>query len=1004
MANRENEALTIFSPMFKSRLITALVASSLIVAMLSSCQTSSTEVDPQANIIKFSGTTSVGQTLDSVSWNFNSDSGAGKIQLQAGTANTYDVQLTLPRDPGTTPVSVVFWRLSIKVGISPVTSGALGKSTWRDTLGNILLARLDSLRRTKDSTTYQESVQSLVQIYAHALVDGDTLFNGFPKRRVTTLDTAAIYKAAIVYAAGKRISYAVLSKTWKLGLDSATTCKLVAKLMAPAGPISSADSLALFPAYPVRVSAPVAVGPMNVGGSAVPVSGSFVGDSGLSAYKVRILQGSLDVSDQFIIATQPTQLDGSQTAWNLATDARLTLQVKSAKVGSYTLEVSVSDKRNRTDTSRAQFAVAPPPDRTGPTITWLAPTSSLLLEYKDSIIVAKITASDASGIDSVWFDGKPITKTDSTWSVSVVIPVRDLGYDLKVKVRDLVGNTTDSSLRIVRQKEPAPGAPIVRLVSPASRTGNFLPFDSMNFRVSWSISDPIGVDSTSVMVQGATSWTRQDSIWTATVPVPPTGSDYLVTLEVRNQAGNKSSDYVLVNRAKDAIIPEIDSLDGLGSRDLPFDSTTAWVKWKVSDNHKIARVTINDSEISAGENMIFGLLLSLNISANVAKIVATDSSGNHSTKTVVIKRAADTLAPKIMRINGLTDKVVRWSDSSFVANWSVYEEGKALTVWIQNGVIAGNSGEYSKEIILALGINKLSIKAKDRAGNISTDTVIIKRSPPRAKSIASRGGRTIALLEDGTVRLWGDSYRASLDVPDSVKNNIGIGIGGTHYLAIRRDSSVVAWGSNSNGQCDVPSNAGKIIAVSGGGNHSLALRSNGTVIAWGSNLQGQTAVPTGLSNVVSIAAGLNFSAAVVNDGSVVVWGDPSDGVLTIPAITNAAQVTAGNTHVVVLTKDGNVVAWGANSDSQCSVPRNAKMVKRVITGAFHSIAILMDGSLVAWGRNNEKQLDIPQGSFEIMDISAGNFYSAAIRKDGSVIGWGANTAGQLNFPQELLVP
>jgi len=149
----EGVALTIFSPMFKSRLLTALVVSTLLVALLSSCQSSSSESGPPANIVKFSGTASDGQTLDSVSWNFKADSGAGTIQLQAGTAKTYDVQLTLPRDPGTDAISVTFWRLSIKVGVSPVASGVLGKSTWRDTLGNVLLARFDSLRRTKDSAT-----------------------------------------------------------------------------------------------------------------------------------------------------------------------------------------------------------------------------------------------------------------------------------------------------------------------------------------------------------------------------------------------------------------------------------------------------------------------------------------------------------------------------------------------------------------------------------------------------------------------------------------------------------------------------------------------------------------------------------------------------------------------------------------------------------------------------------------------------------------------------------
>ncbi len=982
-----------------------LGASGILSALLglNACQTTSTVNTGDSKNVSFTANLSPDRIPDSISWSFNGKSGRGSIVLLDASKLSYRFDFTLSEPPGSKPYDVTFWRLSIQLARLQVANGVYEQPTWRDTLGLVLLKRLDSLRATKDSASYPESVKSLIEIYATALIDGDTLFKGFPARTVTTLDTAAIYRAAIIQAAKRHQPYSILAASWGLGLDSLATYNRLAKLVSANGPITPADSLAFFPPYPVRVGKALSVASLSIGGESVPVNGSFVGDSGLSSYKVRILKGTDDKSDLFNITTQPTQLDGSQTAWDLATNARLTLQVKTAEVGSYTLEVSITDPKGRSEASRAEFSVLPPPDKTGPNIEWVSPKSNAILENKDSLLVVKVRATDLSGVDSVHVNGLKATLVDSFWSQAVNVPVSDSGYSIHVESWDSKSNKTTSTVSVVRKNAYIAGAPIVDLLVPESNDDNSLPFEVDSIRVSWIIKDPSGVNANSVAISGGSVVRESDSVWSSVIRVPPTGMPHIITLQVKNLAGNQSTDYVVVTRQKDQIGPQISIVDGFGTRELPYDSLAGFVQWRISDNHKISKITINDSVIE-GETMLFGMLLSLNVGANVASVIAEDSTGNRSTSNVTLTRKADTTKPRVLRVTDHSGKIFRWNDSSITVSWSVFEDGPKLSVLIQGDTVKGDAGVFTKKVTLKVGENHFVIKAVDRAGNLSQDTVKVTRSRPLVRSISTRGGRTLAVLDDGSVRLWGDSYRTSLVVPDSVKNCIKVSTGGTHYVAIRADSTLLLWGANTWSMLAAPADLGKVVAIAAGNEHTVVLQANGNVRAWGRNIEGQSDVPSTLSDVIDVAAGVNFSAAITRDGSVHVWGDTSSGIGNVPQINNAQKIVAGNRHLLVLKADGSISAWGDNSYGQCVVPQKANLVKRIAAGAFHSIAILQDGTIAAWGRNDEKQLDIPQGLFNVADVSAGNFYSIAVQNDGTLRGWGSNSADQIKFPEDLIAP
>lgn len=174
-------------------------------------------------------------------------------------------------------------------------------------------------------------------------------------------------------------------------------------------------------------------------------------------------------------------------------------------------------------------------------------------------------------------------------------------------------------------------------------------------------------------------------------------------------------------------------------------------------------------------------------------------------------------------------------------------------------------------------------------------------------AIAAGGGHSLALLSNGTVRAWGDNSNGELgegtyinrNIPVQVKgtdgagfldNVIAIAAGEFHSLALLNDGTVRAWGNNESGQLgdetNITSNVpvqvkgtggagflNHVIAIAAGGFHSLALLIEGTVLAWGNNESGQLGdginigsnipVPvSGLTNSITIAGGGDHSLEI----------------------------------------------------------------------------------------------------------------------------------------------
>lgn len=233
-----------------------------------------------------------------------------------------------------------------------------------------------------------------------------------------------------------------------------------------------------------------------------------------------------------------------------------------------------------------------------------------------------------------------------------------------------------------------------------------------------------------------------------------------------------------------------------------------------------------------------------------------------------------------------------------------------------------------------------------------------------ATAVAAGYNHSAALLADGSVRTWGNNGSGQLGTGNYLSSttpvpvsNLGgrataIAVGYNFTMALLEDGTVKTWGNNGSGQLGIGNFinsatpvtvfdlGGPAKAIAAGGYFALALLQDGTVKAWGYNSAGQlgdgttvtrtmpvtVVIPAGM--VTAIAAGDAHALAVLLDGSLLAWGNNLSGQLgdgslvsrstpiTVAGVFGVRHISAGDAHSVAVLNDDTVKAWGNNSFGQ----------------------------------------------------------------------------------------
>jgi len=215
---------------------------------------------------------------------------------------------------------------------------------------------------------------------------------------------------------------------------------------------------------------------------------------------------------------------------------------------------------------------------------------------------------------------------------------------------------------------------------------------------------------------------------------------------------------------------------------------------------------------------------------------------------------------------------------------------------------------------------------------------------------------------------------------------IQIACGSDHSLALLEDGIVKCWGNDVFGQA-VGKNflPQKVIQIACGGSHSLALLEDGTVKCWGRNKYEEAPLE-----------GIIFEQTIYTS-----WWDWNNIDEHVKKTIQVIQIAAGGSHSLALLEDGTVECWGWNDAEQAPPEGKSFLPQKVIqiaAGEFHSLALLDDGTVKCWGRNNFNQAPPEGKSFspdnKAIQIACGGFHSLALLEDGTVKCWGRDNFNQ----------
>jgi len=355
------------------------------------------------------------------------------------------------------------------------------------------------------------------------------------------------------------------------------------------------------------------------------------------------------------------------------------------------------------------------------------------------------------GVFDVALD-QPRRKTDTIWALAGKANIRARSkavkgtYTLAIVARDTKGRraVSVSPLEVV---DPAPGTPRLSRIEPAGGDTILLPFEKSSLHLAFKVLNPEDLDDSKVTIGGVRATKKSATEWEGDVAVPPTGRPVIVSMRAVGKNGEPGTDYLLVVRAGDPVPPRIDSVDGSADRTVSFATTSAQVRWKASDNHKVDLVEIGGIEASELDS-IYSRTVPLAIGENLIEIEAFDSSRNSTRKVTKIVRSKDDQAPLYVRDLGAHDTDIASQSVKFVLmGWQITDNHRVESVTIGGSVAERSAGFFYRVVPVETGVTKIAMVARDSSGNQSTDTVVVRKDPnpgyPVLKALPGTESRTV---------------------------------------------------------------------------------------------------------------------------------------------------------------------------------------------------------------------------------------------------------------------
>jgi len=193
---------------------------------------------------------------------------------------------------------------------------------------------------------------------------------------------------------------------------------------------------------------------------------------------------------------------------------------------------------------------------------------------------------------------------------------------------------------------------------------------------------------------------------------------------------------------------------------------------------------------------------------------------------------------------------------------------------------------------------------------------------------------SFTLSQDGLITGWGGIEEQEMDLTslNSKGEFVDFAISGHHLLALKQDGTLVAWGSGRLGAMNIPNDLKNVVGLGAGLGFSLALLSDGSVVGWGENTWHQMDDLQSLKGIVDIVPANQHTLFLDASGKVIVRGEGKTvPIMPLPAMGLFAKGPMG----YAIDANGKIQSWGGN----LVPPENWSEILRGGAGLYH-IAVL----------------------------------------------------------------
>ena len=374
-----------------------------------------------------------------------------------------------------------------------------------------------------------------------------------------------------------------------------------------------------------------------------------------------------------------------------------------------------------------------------PVLTITAPANGGTIATTASSIALVGTALDDTGVSQVtWTNslgGSGTAIGTSAWAV-LAVPIKVGSNVITLTARDLSGNTVTKTLTVTKSDgqppvltilSPSPAAAYSTTVTTLAMSGSASD-DGTVAQVSW-VSDRGG----SGVASGTTAWSIPAILLKAGTNV--------IAVTAQDNAGYKTTK-TFTATLTDADAPVVTITTPTTASAFSTGNESVTLGGTASDASGVTQVTwVNDkgsNGTASGSNAWTIPAVALKPGANVITVTARDAAGNVGTDSITIS-VTDGAAP-VVAITSPNSAAVTTAGTSIALGGTAGDAfGVTQVTWANStggsGTAAGTTSWSVASVPLAMGVNVITITAKDAAGHAGTGALTVTRADGVAPTI-----------------------------------------------------------------------------------------------------------------------------------------------------------------------------------------------------------------------------------------------------------------------------